>query len=412
MGPLQLRRAFNPDYLVVFIVFAFQTVSAFRHGVSTSYWVLFILGVWYLLRKKIGLQREIKIFALLLLVYLACILPSYLYVDNWEGSLKQTRKILLLVLLPVFYHMFLVSKSRVQNLLLGSSLAGISFMAVASYEVYVLGYPAAKGPYNQIMFGSMAVTSALIALTWLLNAKYGWERIAAAGGGVLCLVSAVLSTSRGAWLGLMFGAVVVLLLNRPENARKRTLALASGGLLVAAIFFFVRDLVIERLAQAYTDFQLLISGTSMQTSLGQRWLMWKTALEMWMSSPIVGIGVGDYQYELAEKMSRGETDLGVLHGYAHNIYLEALATTGIVGLVGLLTALVVYPLTMYLRFYRRTSIGTEANQGSVLGIMITVVFAVFGLTENWTAHSQLIMYFALMQAVCLSVIARNYDRSS
>lgn len=59
------------------------------------------------------------------------------------------------------------------------------------------------------------------------------------------------------------------------------------------------------------------------------------------------------------------------------------------------------PIVLNLKVY-----GTAANEwdrhASVLGGVFVLAFMLFGLTENWLAHRQLVMTFSLVLAIMAS----------
>ena len=75
-----------------------------------------------------------------------------------------------------------------------------------------------------------------------------------------------------------------------------------------------------------TIYRLLLwqeTGVTSEGAFAREYLMPK-ALQIWLEYPILGIGVGDFSIAAG---------LGDLSEYPHNIFLEILSETGMVGLV-------------------------------------------------------------------------------
>lgn len=408
-----MKVKFSSHYFIVVIVLVFQAAAAFRHGVSACYWLLFFVGIWYLFKDRMKPQRDVELFTASILIYLMFVAFSYVNVDNMQGATKHTLRILIIALFPIFYHCFYRAELSNKYILVGSVLAGFSFMSVASYEVHQLGLSAAVGPYNQIMFGSMATISALGAFLWFVNVAEPRHKFMALGGLVAALYAAVLSTSRGAWLGLAVGMLTILLLEIPRFRKNHSVALVITGIVfgLVGVYLLTGDLLVKRLFRMAQEWQMYTEGIVEGNSLGHRILLWNAAIDMWLENPLIGVGIGDYQHEL-QKMPKYKESVIAVFGYAHNIYLEALATTGLLGASGLVIAYVACPFYLYWRNYRIAKTDSEIRIVATFGIAITIAFAIFGLTENWSAHSQLAMYYVVMQAACISAIALRKEQGS
>lgn len=152
------------------------------------------------------------------------------------------------------------------------------------------------------------------------------------------------SWSRGGWLGALLGIGVVLLLrSRPSAAGPRSpvrWGAAFAGLFVLflagdAMGRFIPTSLSDRLAalSAYLGLHMweIVQQplTPDNYSVVERLAHWIAALRMWEISPWLGVGPGNYAAVYPSVRLPGwEEPLG----HAHNIYLNVLAETGIVGL--------------------------------------------------------------------------------
>lgn len=148
------------------------------------------------------------------------------------------------------------------------------------------------------------------------------------------------SWSRGAWLGALAGAVVVLL-----SFSRRTavfVAVAALALLVAALLgtlnpAWIPDAVTARIQDLPAYFGLVNvldqPVTDENFAVMERLAHWVAALRMFAIAPWLGVGPGNYEtlYPLVH-LPIWEEPLG----HAHNIYLNVLAETGLIGAAGFL----------------------------------------------------------------------------
>jgi putative inorganic carbon (HCO3(-)) transporter len=148
------------------------------------------------------------------------------------------------------------------------------------------------------------------------------------------------SWSRGAWVGALAAALVVVF-----GRSRRWIALGVGvaalAVTSAMLGAIVPNILPESVAVRVRDLPAYIGlGNVLQQPLTddnfavvERVAHWVAAIRMWERSLWLGVGPGNYAtlYE-SVRLPLWEEPLG----HAHNIYLNTLAESGLLGLIGLL----------------------------------------------------------------------------
>lgn len=155
-----------------------------------------------------------------------------------------------------------------------------------------------------------------------------------AGAIILALI---FSWSRGAWLG--FGAgLAVLLLTWPRRLWQgvAVLGLAAGLLLLAVQLNLPGTAVLSERVISFADDLTLadVRGADIHDAnyaVLERLAFWQAGLDMARDYPWLGVGFGNYEPAYA--------DYALLNwpyalGHAHNYYINLLAETGMIGLLG------------------------------------------------------------------------------
>jgi O-antigen ligase len=175
------------------------------------------------------------------------------------------------------------------------------------------------------------------------------------------LIALYFSYTRAAWLSVILGAVIWLLI----RFRVKFSLLASVGLIALGFVWFSWEGIqqnLERNKFEHTTEEFgerLQSATNVTTDASnlERINRWSCALAMFEERPIMGYGPGTYAFEYArfqepENLTIISTNFGDM-GNAHSEYLGPLAEMGILGLLtmlGLVTAIFYQGITLYQRW--------------------------------------------------------------
>ena len=134
----------------------------------------------------------------------------------------------------------------------------------------------------------------------------------------LAALTDVLTISRSGILGAAIGVVAVLLLLRPFSGA--AWRFAGGVALVAAL-----GVVVAVRAGVPSGYFSLDQATQPADHLANRSQLWHAAVVLWRTSPVVGIGAGNYELDLDEAGLHG------VRTHANSIYLQNLAEGGVLG---------------------------------------------------------------------------------
>ena len=284
--------------------------------------------------------------------------------------------------------------------LVWASLATALVMAVyAGYEVQVLGYERAgleEGAFGLFglyvnNFGHVAFFHAVILLSAALLAQRTGLRLLFLAGGLLAFYAGFASGTRGALLGFvaallaMTGALAMAAGPLRRTARQALVALLVF-LVVGGLLFGHSDFWRQYVHDGITQFAAFWAGDTRFTPVGGRLLMWKGAAMIWHDHPLIGTGIGDGQADMEALIASGRLAWQGREPFPtmHNIYMEAVATTGAVGLATLLLGIFILPARHFLRsLLETTEDDLWGRVAALAGLGTLALHAVFGLTQSW-----------------------------
>lgn len=214
---------------------------------------------------------------------------------------------------------------------------------------------------------------------------YLWKPVGMTLITVIIFWTVLTTLSRGAWIGLAFGVLAMVL-----ALGKR--AAAAIGALVAAAVLLVGLALVGALPSVISDrFGLLISQLSIFDPRGvvptpdnyavvERMVHWMVAGNMFLSDPWLGVGIGNFNVLFAKFGVQGWPYSA---GHAHNFYLHMLAETGLVGTTFYLIVLI-SAVTVGIRALRRVrAAGDTYGEAVVIGALgILVTFMAHNFFED------------------------------
>ncbi len=372
---------------------------------STSMAILFITCLFYI-RKWPELWRALTRNEQLLLgglvLYAFSGLISYPNVSDEAEYIKYMgRYIRFLLIVPVYLLLTKGNMPLFKYLIAGAIASGPLYLAMALASIVNRPELPASGHYHWITFGDAAMLSVVflsaVLATWKM--RPAMKVVIAASIGCAFYAS-ILSQARGAWIALPLCMAVLfyIMVKHGEVKIKLKIILPLLILTVALISVTpIKDVMQSRVQEAIQEIELFVSGEKVNSSVGGRLAMWHIAANVWMEHPVIGTGLGDFDQEIELRQSQGIYESIEVHASVHNIYLQALATTGTFGFLILCFALVIQPFRVFYQASRDKL--TPANLG---GLTVIMAYAIFGLTESWILRAPVVSIY-LVYLVVLSV---------
>jgi len=255
--------------------------------------------------------------------FMLAMLVASLQGVNMNKSLFTTWRVGYTMLFPFLLGVHAVGNTTQRKRLLG--FIAVSMTIACIYEIYLgmLGRGLDGGFLGRLQLAGQII---LVLPLYVLGITAGHWRQSFVKPLLSVLtavtfVALVYSGIRGAWIA--FGALGVCLFGMIPARRSRKLAVT---LVLAAVLG-----VIVASQPVLTD--KFITGMTMKSqSISERFLMWRSAWNMFADHPVLGVGPAGFgtlyvpHYFLPEASQRE-------HTHPHNIFVQTLAESGIVGIV-------------------------------------------------------------------------------
>ena len=214
---------------------------------------------------------------------------------------------------------------RDRDFLLQAFVLGCYLMICVAAAAFI---GSSRVDYRDVVFSpnSFAIVAALaIPMAWGLVHRSSslLLRVLNAAYPVLALFAVVLAASRGGLVTALVGLVVIPLTLPRLGVMRSVVLVVAVSAAVWSLFTWLPlvapDLQrnIERLERVDED---LVAG-----SMSGRTRIWSAGVDVFVTSPVVGIGVGAYNRAVEPVLGRALS--------AHNAFLSIAVTTGLVGLL-------------------------------------------------------------------------------
>lgn len=250
--------------------------------------------------------------------------------------------------------------------------------------IHIGGQHRASSTLFTMTFAGILYQVIVLNLSMALRTAWAWRtRLVLSAGIVIQLIALLITMTRGAWVGLIAGLITVCIL-----VRNRLVLLAAAVMVVVMVLFSVKFSV----DQGRTMSLSALLNSSADRNVSTRLVLWDIAWDMFKAHPILGVGMGDYSVE-AEKMLKGREALTVSD--SHNVFLQVLATRGLVGFLPFVLFWVVLLRTLF-RSKRSFDQGSSEYHYLIGAIGVTVAVLAGALTENNIDDEEIFIAFMFL----------------
>lgn len=369
----------NYEQLTYFLLFLFPIAGMQVHGWLTNiYNLLFLIGLFYLHRRKQPLRKEERIFLWICAIYVVIFFVSAL-VNGWHAI--QTRRlgteIRFWMVIPIY---LLVREQRNgwRWYLYGGLLGIIVIFVQSYYEVHWEHLPTAWGAYSKNIIGPFAALLGFYVLYLWQERGGAFLKTAIVTCFVLAILATAMSGSRGAYIGFLAMTLAWLAF----NMRKRwVVGLLLLAIVTSAVIYTNSVIVKTGVNRALNSFVVYFRTPDIAhakfglDSTEIHLEMWRAAKYFFPAHPILGVGPGNYQAMAKTYAAEGKVNPAIgRHGHPHNIFLEDLYSKGIIGLISIL-------LLLYYPFYILWKTRQRSPRSAGLGMLHIIGISGFSLFD-------------------------------
>ncbi len=258
------------------------------------------------------------------------------------------------------------------------------------------------GEPNELAAVLVAGMVLAVALAFVVQAK-PLVRYSLLGAAAICLLCNFLTLSRGGLIALAVAMVAAVFVGGRWRAAATALAVLAVGSVVVFFGFVATPDQRGRVTE--------VGGGSGRSDI------WTVGWRMVQAHPLNGVGVGQFQtsavhYLIAPGTIRRSDLIIDTPKVAHNIYLQVLAETGVVGLVPFLIILgfsLLCALRAAREFERRKDMGMELMSRAVFVALVGILAADFFVSSQFS--KQLWLLLGLGPAL-LAIACRGSDEET
>ena len=264
---------------------------------------------------------------------------------------------------------------------------------------------------NPIQTGGLAVMAALVCLAAVFGSLFrcfqgrwnGFYGVCGTGATACALTTAMMTDSRGAFVGLAVGLLVLVFVLLRSGLMTQLLALfvCSTALMVLAFVGWSEQ---ARFIHAWTNFISYFDG-QVATSTGYRLELWRASWLQFLDAPLFGVGQEGYLQSKQALIDQGLVHPGIgQFGQVHNQYFDLLAKRGFFGVLSLLVM-----LGVIVNFAsRHQSLAGKEGLALYLALASSIAASLgFMLTQAFVSHNSGATVLAFWSLVLLATLANK-----
>lgn len=294
-------------------------------------------------------------------------------------------------------------KKRIMSTFIYLNLTALPFYLVGFKELLQMERVSSftEGPNT---FVGYAVFFVIMNLFLVRNCKHFIIKITSVIIIFMSLIIIIGTQSRGGQIGFIIALFLYLFLYNLKNIKK----------MFYYLVFFMCSIAIFAISfgSSYLQRYMIVSNSSIDVSTLDRLGMWWAAIKLFAESPIYGIGLNNYYFYYSKyHMFFKLLSLKQLK-VAHNLYLNVLAESGIIGFLVLVFILVyIGKYLVYLLF--KSDIDHVGKDIVVCCACYYVYFLIHNLLDCiWIAiNHQIVLFHGAIVLALIFVVERLYKKS-
>ncbi|ETD72649.1 hypothetical protein V757_03085 [Pelistega indica] len=348
-------------------------------------------------RKDIDFSKG-RPLAVIFLLYACVVILANLFGGHGDRDYESPARFLLAI--PIVYAMTYIRVNRT-FLMVCIALGAIAMGVLAVYQVYDVHYYKRAGLYP-IRFGNIGMLVAFFCVAGLIffpkESSVLKKYLLKSGlllGVIFGIVASILSGTRGGWLYPLVGIPIIslFLISSSSKILRDLCILFTVTIGLVGFVYLVPNIGIEkRIHQAITEVEKYEpNAKSSLTSIGGRFEMWRLAINLIKEKPFVGWGTDGYRERMKLFVEQKEARSVVLHRHPHNEILNEASKRGIFSSLIVILGFYLYFFSLFVRKYGYPDDSIRCY--SILGCLMIAGWVVFGLTDVFLEHHQMIVYF-------------------
>ncbi len=271
-------------------------------------------------------------------------------------------------------------------------------MAAAQFHVLKIDRP--YGMYGAVFPGTGAIKfgdiSLLIGIMAYILLSGNKLQLLGVLGALFGLTVCLYAGARGGIFAALLCSVVWVFFIRTNRITiiKVCIVILFIGLAIFILNTLTDNHILSRIKVTMIELAN-INNNNFNTSIGTRFQMWRAALMIFENNPILGVGLNNFDNALLVLYKQHVVPKSIIkYSHAHNEYLCALATGGIVGFV----------ITLFLFFLPMSFFKTDYHEivWGKLGFWGVCLIAFFALTDCIFDRRMTVMTFAVLISICIS----------
>jgi O-antigen ligase len=268
----------------------------------------------------------------------------------------------------------------------GLAVGAIGAAVFVGWQYFVMGIDRPGGNTNAIHYGNVSMLLGILCLsgvTWarLQRRQVFWTALLFVGA-VSGVLGSFFTGSRGGWIALPICAGIFIIHYCSSYGRRYF----YSSIFILITFFVAISLVpkspiMERIELAVHQVNIYFNGSSVDTSVGHRFEMWRTAIVMIPEKIWFGWGSQGYMKNKIYSIEKGKIMPEIApYTNVHNEYIDSLVKHGIIGFLALIS---LYSIPFFLFFRHINNPNPNVRPYALAGVFLILSYILFGLTTTF-----------------------------